>query len=458
MSKTEVMVVDRDNWRIAFPQSPAAEESDGAGPLTASVMMPTWKGYALIFAFVAGFGAWSAYAPLAGGAVAGGVVSPSSSRQVVQHLEGGIIRKLHIRDGDVVTEGQPLIELDPLQSRSAYEALVAQRQALLSRKARLEAERDGGTAIAFPKELFADGKPLPAAVSQREMFETRLAAHRSRGDILKQRIAQLEEQIGGFATQIASISQQLGLIQEEVRGKQKLLEQGLIPKPEALRLRRAESELMARRSEFETEILKTKQQIGETKLQIMSGDALRLDEVTTELDKTIGELTELDERIRASKDVLSRTTIAAPVSGTVINLKFKTVGGVVQRGEPVLEIVPSDDRLIIEAHVSPNDIQLVHPGQRAQIHFSAFSSRTMPRLSGIVRSASADRVTDIYGNRSYFLATVEVNREELNRLAKSVSLIPGMSADVIFITEERTLLEYLLSPVLEVLRRGMLET
>jgi HlyD family secretion protein/epimerase transport system membrane fusion protein len=348
--------------------------------------------------------------------------------------------------------------LEPVQPRSAHETLLAQMQSLLSRKARLEAEKTGASTIVFPDELKQGEALLPVAVSQREMFEARLAAHEARRNVLKQKIEQLSEQIKGFQTQVENVDTQLAFIHEEVEGKQKLLEQGLLPKPEALRLRRTETELMARRSEFTTEISKTKQQIGETNLQILSADAARADEVATELDKAASEITELAERLRASEDVLNRTTIPAPVSGTVINMRFKTVGGVVQRGESILEIVPKDDALMIEARVSPNDIQLVHPGQAAQIHLTAYSSRIMPRFSGIVRSASPDRVTDANGGQSYFLARVEVDREDLKKRAPDVALIPGMSAEVIFVTEEHTLLQYLLKPITDILRRGLRET
>lgn len=427
-------------------------------PLATSIASPVWKGYAIILVFVVGFGLWASFAPLAGGAVAQGIVSPASSRRIVQHLEGGIIRELKARDGDVVQEGQPLVVLEPVQPRSAHEALVAQHQALLARKARLEAERAGKTAVAFPDELFSGGALISQAESQRNMFEARTAAHQARRNVLQQRISQLNEQIAGFKSQLASIDTQMSFIHEELAGKEKLVAQGLLAKPEALRLRRNESELAARRAEFETEIRKATQQIGETNLEMMSFDAARMDEITSGLDKVHSEISDLMEKLRASEDVLKRTTIAAPVSGTVINLRFKTVGGVVQRGEPILEIVPNDDSLVIEAHVSPNDIRLVHPGQQATIHLAAYSSRIMPRLSGIVRSASADRVTDAKGDQSYFLARVEVDRKELEKQAEGLVLMPGMSANVVFVTEERTLLSYLLSPILQTLRRGLRET
>jgi HlyD family secretion protein/epimerase transport system membrane fusion protein len=237
-----------------------------------------------------------------------------------------------------------------------------------------------------------------------------------------------------------------------------LLQKGLLQKPEALRLKRNESELMAQRASFETEISKTKQQIDEANLQIVNSDATYLGEIAAETDKVDNALVEAEDRLRASRDVLKRTEITAPVSGRVINLRFKTVGGVVQRGEPILEIVPRDDRLMIEARVSPDDIPLVHKGQTARIHLDAYSSRLMPRLEGVVRSVSADRVTDGNGLQSHYLARVEIDEHELKKRAPNVELIPGMSAEVIFVTQKRTLLQYLLTPMMDVLRRGLRES
>jgi HlyD family secretion protein len=426
--------------------------------LKESVRSPVWTGYFLILVFVVGFGAWAGLAPLAGGAVASGVISPNSSRRVVQHLEGGIIRDLKVRDGSDVKAGEPLVILEPIQPQSAHDLLLAELRGLEARKARLEAERSGAAKIAFPPSLMDDGKLTPAAVSQREIFDARAKARSAQQSVLRQRIAQMQADINGSEAQIVNVEQQLALINEEVQGKEKLLAQGLIPKPEALRLRRAQSELAARRSEFEAAIAKSMQQIAETELQIASADAVRLDEVAGELDKIVSELSDKTSRLRASEDVLNRTTITAPVDGTVINLRFKTVGGVLQRGEPVLEIVPKDESLIVEAKVQPNDIRLIHPGQEAQVHLSAYSMRILPRIKGVVRFASADRVRDAHGDQNHFIAKVEIDRADLALHAPGIELLPGMPAEVIFVTENRTLLHYLLSPLTDILRRGLNET
>lgn len=425
--------------------------------LQASIHSPVRVGYIIIAVFVVGFGLWASLAPLAGGAAASGVISTNSSRRVVQHLEGGIIREIKVRDGSEVKAGDPLVVLEPIQPQSQRDTVLGELRGLDARKARLEAERADKAEIAFPPSLYDGDVLADVGSAQKQIFEARRSAHVAQRNVFKQRIAQLKTEIDGHAAQIASINQQMGLINEEVEGKEKLLAQGLIPKPEALRLRRAQSELAARRSEYEALVARAKQQIAETELQISSSEAVRLNEVASELDKVVSERAETANRLRASEDVLSRTTITAPADGTVINLKFKTVGGVLQRGEPVLEIVPKDDALIIEAHVSPNDIRLIHPGQEAQVHLSAYSIRVLPRIKGVVRFASADRVTDAHGNQSYFLAKVEIDRKDLEQHAPGITLQPGMTAEVIFVTEERTLIQFLLSPLSDVIRRGLKE-
>lgn len=448
----------RDRRTVGRPVNRGEYGASAPGSLMASVRSPVMSGYLIILVFVVGFGLWAGLAPLASGAVASGVISPNSSRRVVQHLEGGIIRDLKVRDGSEVKAGDPLVVLEPVQPQSAHDLLLTELRALEARKVRLEAERIGASEIIFPASLTTSTASDPAVKSQKEIFEARTKARAAQINVQRQRIAQLQAEIEGHEAQIGNVDQQMALIAEEVEGKEKLLAQGLIPKPEALRLRRAQSELAARKSEFKTAVAKARQQISETELLIASGDAARLDEIAGELDKVVTEYAEKANRLRASEDVLKRTTITAPVDGTVINLRFKTVGGVLQRGEPVLEIVPKDDTLIVEARVQPNDIRLVHPGQIAQVHLSAYSIRVLPRIKGVVRFASADRVTDTHGNQSYFIAKVEIDRADLAAHAPGIDLLPGMPAEVIFVNESRTLLQFLLSPLTDMLRRGMVET
>jgi HlyD family secretion protein/epimerase transport system membrane fusion protein len=392
----------------------------------------------LIVAFLVVFGGWGYFVPLDGGAVAPGVINPDSGKKTIQHLEGGIIADLPVREGQVVKMGQPLVVLESTQARAAHEALAQQRLSLLARKARLDAEKANQNRIDLPPELrVADPQVRSIVEAQQEVFDTRRTTHASRRDILGQRIEQLVQQIKGYEAQVESASKQLGFVTEELTAKEYLVNRGLIPKPDALRLKRTDAEISGKRGEYEAEIARARQQIGESRMQILGVDAERADQIAADAEKVRGEL--------------------APVNGTVVDVKFKTIGGVVQRGEPIMSIVPVGDELIIEARLTPLDVKAVHSGLEAKIHLSAYSSRIVPKIPGTVRTVSADRLMDDATHQPYYLARVAVDRQTLHRLAPSVDLIPGMPVEVLVVTERRTMMEYLAKPFREALWRSFRE-
>ena len=416
-------------------------------------------GLLLIALFFAGFGWWAARVPLAGGAVAPAVISPDGSRKIVQHLEGGIIARLHVRDGDVVEAGQALVELKDEQPRASHQMQVHQRRVLLARRARLEAEKNGRTTVSFPDELQSAAEEVVTLVAgQLQLFETRRAAHETRSSVLQQRTVQLETQIRGFQAQVKSTEQQTELIAEELEGKLELWKQRLLRKSELLRLQRMQADLTGQKGEHIASIAQAQEKIGETKLQLLTLDAERADTIATELDKVLMELAAVQQQLQATGDVLNRTVIAAPVGGTVVNLRFKTVGGVVKPGDEIMGIVPTNDKLLIDARVSPVDIDVVRNGLIAKVLLSAFSGRDAPRINGIVRSVSADRLTDENTHQPYYLARVEVDRKQLASLGPRIELVPGMPAEVLIVTGERTMMDYLLEPFMKALKRSFRET
>jgi HlyD family secretion protein/epimerase transport system membrane fusion protein len=415
---------------------------------------------AMVSFFALGFGVWGATAPLAKGAVAAGIISPDGSRRTVQHLEGGIISKLRIREGDTVKAGQILVALEDVQPRSIYEGLLDQYLTLHATQVRLTAEEAGRDRLDWPVDLQGpvDTKNLKAIIeSQKRLFETRRTRHISRRSVLQQRKTLLGEQVKGLEAQVESTTMQLKLIDEEIQGKQVLRNKELIPKPELLRLQRAQAEILGMRGEYIAEIASAKQQIGEAEMQILALDAERADQIAVQLDEVRTNLASVKERLFASRDTLKRTMVTAPVSGTVLNLRFKTEGGVVQRGEPILDIVPSDDTLLIDARVSPIDIDVVHPGLSAQVHLSSYSSRTMPRIDGVVQSVSADRMIDDVTKQPFYLARVEVDRDRLKEIGPQIELVPGMPAEVLIVTGERTMFQYLFEPFTDIFRRSFRE-
>jgi HlyD family secretion protein len=454
MTTSQALTI-RSGGRALVPFAAATESS---ALLRRSIRGPTWFGLVLVILFVGGFGAWAALAPMAAGAVAPGVLSPDGSRKTVQHLEGGIIRKLHVRDGDTVTAGQPLLELENIQPRASYELLLHEHRTLLAARVRLEAEKADLASVEFPAELRGNDAELRVIVKdQRELFETRRAMHRARKQVLRQRIEQLSEQIKGYEAQVESASHQLAYIAEEVSAKDLLQRQGHLSKPELFRMQRMQAEIVGKRGEYVATISRTRQQIGETELQLLALDAERADQIAAQLDQTRSKLSEVDQRLHASRDVLNRTVVTAPASGTVVGLRFKTEGGVVQRGEPIMDIVPSEDTLLIDSRISTNDIDVVRSGLSAQVHLSAFSNRSTPRVHGMVRSVSADRLIDEQTRQPYYLARVEVDRHELDQLSPRIELMPGMPAEVLIVTHERTLLEYLTQQFLDSFRRSFRE-
>jgi HlyD family secretion protein len=426
--------------------------------LKESVRGPARLGACVIGIFVFGFGGWATTVPLAGGAIAPGIISPDGSRRTVQHLEGGIIRTLHVRDGDIVEKGQPLLLLESVQPKANHDLLLKQQRTLRVTKARLEAERSGKDEVEFPADLMEAGPQVAAMIAgQQELFVVRRTSHESKNRILRQRTGQLREQIKGFEAQVTSASRQIEFLEEEVVGKRELAQKGYLAKPELLRMLRMQAELGGRLGQYEAAISEARQQIGEAELQMVANDAARADQIATQLDQVQAELNGIDEKLLATRDILSRTVITAPLDGTVVNLKFKTVSGVIQPGVPILDIVPSDEKLIIEARVSPTDVDIVHPGLKAQVQLTAISSRSAPRVEGTVRSISADRMVDDGANKPYYLARVEVDRDEVRRISPKLELVPGMPADVLIVTGERTMAHYLLRPFLDAVWKTMRE-
>jgi len=306
--------------------------------LKRNIQSPNRIGFSIVVAFIATFVVWGILTPLAGGALAPGVLAPVQGKKVVQHLEDGIIAELSVHDGDIVEVGRSLVVLENVQARANHDALQQQRWSLLAKQARLQAESEGRSEIDWPFELKPTNPNIATIIDgQRMVFETRATDLITRKNILHQRIDQLSEQIKGIEAQVDSASGQLELIAEELQGKEILLRQGLMPKPEYLRLKRTKVEIEGRRGEYLAQIAKARQEISEAQLQIVKADAERATQVASESDSVRADLTSTVEKMRSSEDVLKRTVVSAPISGTVVNLNFKTIGGVVEKGRPILE-------------------------------------------------------------------------------------------------------------------------
>ena len=420
---------------------------------------PVAAGIAVIAVFFGGFVGWAALAPLGSAAIAPGVVSVESNRKTIQHLEGGIVFQIAVRDGDKVDAGDVLVVLDDTQARAALELVRGRQIAALALKARLEAEQADRTQIQFPENLrsgLRDSKVAEMVHGQISIFEARRKALTGSVGILKQQISQLAEEIKGLRGQIDSENRQLGLITDEISDISGLVRDGVVPRPRLRKLQRDAAEIEGSLRRNQARIAQVNQTIAEKHLQINELTTTRMNEVVTQMRDVRTELFDLAERERATEDVLRRTVIRAPIGGTVVNLQVHTKGGVVASGAPLLDIVPSEDRLIIEARVNPSDIDVVYVGLPAQARFTAFSQRNAQPVDGTVIAVSADSLTNQRTGETYYLARIEV-KDNLRAKLGGADLYPGMQAEIMIATGERTALEYFLKPIVSSLNRAFRE-
>ncbi|TIR60242.1 MAG: HlyD family type I secretion periplasmic adaptor subunit, partial [Mesorhizobium sp.] len=318
--------------------------------------------------FVMVLAGWSVFAPLASAALAPGVISPDGHRQTVQHLEGGIIRTIHVREGDVVKAGTPLVTLDDTRAKALDAELRERFLYLLASQARLEAEQTEADDIGFPQKLLLDSNEMKKVVDgQRQLFLSRRAAHQGRLQILDARIRQLQEQNVGLREMIKAEDEQTALIDEEMQGVQTLIDKGLERKPRLLALRRGSADIAATKASNHAKIAENEQQIGETRLQLVTVGEERQEKIGSELAEVRRVLAEVKGQLPSREDMLIRTVIRAPIDGTVMNVRINTETGVVAPGQPLLDIVPDGNHLVIDARVRPTDIERIKPGMSARV-------------------------------------------------------------------------------------------
>jgi len=411
-----------------------------------------------IFALVFGvFGGWAALAPIDGAAYAPGEVKVESQNKSVQHLEGGIIAEILVGNGDLVDPGQPLINLDRTQPQSQLEIVRTQYTANLALLARLNAQRQEADGISWPAELDAANPATREEMdAQIEIFEARKAALEGNIEVLEQRIGQLEKRVVGMQAMRESRIQLADSYKAELEDTRSLLEQGFSDQIRYRELERNYANFSGEAAELAANIASTEIQVGETRLQILQVQKDFRNEVAAELAETRTNLNDLAERIIALEDVVTRTVIRAPDSGYVTGMQIHTVGGVISPGMVIVDIVPEDDELVIEAQISPNDIDRVALNQNANIRFSAFGSMT-PTIFGEVINLSADSFQDQNTGLSYYTAEIKVSPEALADLGDDLVLMPGMPAEVFITTGERTFLQYLFKPFSNAVARSFRE-
>ena len=416
-------------------------------------------GMMVILLVFGGFGTWAAMAPLASAVIAPGIVMVDSSRKKIQHPEGGVVKAFMVRDGDRVAAGDVLIRLDETRARASLAILQSRYDTSRATEARLLAEQENAESIHFPDELMqrsADAKVASILAGQRRLFLARREALAGESGILENRILQLQDDVTGIRAQQHSKERQSQLIQEEAASIKGLLEKGYSDRPRFLALQREAAKLDGERGEHISGIARANTEIGETRMKMIQLQREFQEQVITDLRSIDGEIADLEERIGAARHTLQNIDIRAPVAGVVVGMEVHTVGGVIGAGETVLEIVPADDRLVIEARVQPQHVDNIAVGQQADVQFTAFKRRTTPLLHGEVRYVSADRLVDGRTGESYYSARILVADEEVERLGDQ-QLQPGMPADIMIKTGERTALQYLSQPLLDSLEKAWRE-
>jgi len=404
------------------------------------------------------FGVWAYVAPIDGAALATGVVTVKSHKKTVQHLDGGLVSQLFVKDGDIVKEGDLLLSLDGTENKAQLEIARDQFITLTAQVARLEAERDGKPAVVYPSALSDETDPRIAEAKKTEdqVFLARKNAHEGEMSVLKQRISQLNSKIVGLKGQRASKQELAASYGEEAQDLKELLAEGFADKQRLRDTERNHALNNGEISALSSEIAASQIQIGETQLEILQLEKKFQEEVASKLSEAQTNLYDVNQRILAIKDKVVRVDIKAPVSGRVMGLSVHTLGGVILPGHPILDIVPQKEELIIDAQVSPLDIDRVSIGLVAEVRFTAFKQALTPVIEGKVINLSADRFVEEKTGMPYYQAQVELTPESYQKMSH-LELVPGMPVEVLIKTGERTVFEYLTQPVTNAFARAFIE-
>ena len=401
----------------------------------------------LLFSFVS----------ISGALVASGTVSVESNTKTVQHLDGGIVRKIMVKDGDQVAEGDILVTLDDTQIRATLAAARGRALDALTQQLRLESERDGRTTFTLPATLTqgeADPQTLRMFEAQHALFVARRTGRQGEQNLLKQRLEQLRSDADGMSHQLQSRQRELEFVNRELAGVMPLYEKGFVNQARISPLQRDQARLQGETGNLTTGVTKAKSAMAEAALKLEQSDKDFNAQVAEELRKALSQFTETNEALSGLEDKLARTEIRAPRAGRINALAVSTEGGVIAAGSAIAQIVPEDEKLIIQAKIQPGDIDKVRGGQSAVVKFPAFNAKTTPRLEGLVTIVSAAALADRdQQNKPYFQAQIELPPEELAKLGRDHHLIPGMPAEVYIETRERSILSYIVKPIADIVSR-----
>jgi HlyD family secretion protein len=418
-------------------------------------------GATVVALLVCGGGLWAATATLSGAVLASGTVVVDSNVKKIQHASGGTVGEIFVNDGDHVEQGALVLRLDETLVRASLQIVTKQLDEIAVRRMRLTAEQDGAAALTLPPTLQNRQEEAEIAAligAERKLFESRYEARMGQKGQLRERIAQLRQEVDGLAAQQWAKGREIDLIGKELDGAETLWSQHLMPITKLTSLQRDAARIEGERARLKSQHAQTSGRIAETELQIIQLDQDMRAEVMKDLRETTAKAAELAERRIAAEDQLRHIDIRAPQSGLVHQLAVHTVGGVIAQGETLMLIIPEHDALVVEAKVAPQDIDHIRPGQPAYIRFTAFDQRTTPEFEGQVTRISADLTKDQQSGVSYYVARLTLNPAKPGQGDdKPLRLVPGMPAEIHIRTGERTALSYFLKPLRDQFARAFTE-
>jgi membrane fusion protein, epimerase transport system len=413
-------------------------------------------GLFIIVAGLVGLGGWTALAPLSGAIVAPGFVKVDLNRKVVQHQEGGIVREIRVRDGDRVKQGQPLVLIEDVRVDAQLDLLSIQLVAERAKSARLAAEAAYAPRVSFPADIVrreSEPKVMESVERERALFRSRRESVDTQVAQLRSQIRETQAEAAALGEQIAAEERAIHLQKEELKANEELLRQNYVQKTRVLTLQRAVAEYEVKYGEDRANLSRAKQKASELELRIITALNTYKQQAVDDLKDSTAKMFDLEEKLRPSRDAAQRQQVVAPIGGEVVALRVFTAGAVVGPRDVLMEIVPAENKLVVEARIRPEDINHVQKGSEAEVRLTAYKQRTTPLVKGTVNYVSGDRMTDPENHAAYYVAQIEVAPAALGELKMSA----GMPAEVYVRTDSRTAFDYLLAPVTAYLRRAMRE-
>ncbi|WP_404426534.1 HlyD family type I secretion periplasmic adaptor subunit [Thalassospira australica] len=423
-----------------------------------SLRKPIIAGVAVILLGFGGFFSWAFTAELDSAAVASGSVIVDSRKKVVNHFEGGILRQLLVEEGERVRQGQVLMLLDGTRSESELEQLRGERYGLWAKLARLRAEQSGRDEIDFPQQLLdADQDYVDdILLDEKRLFGKRNEVYNAKRDAQAKQIEQFEAEARALDSQINARTRQEKLVAEQLNGIRMLAKKGYATRTQLVEIENSWSDLVGDMGEFKAQRAAAEQQMAEGEINLASIEMEWQSDIATQIQEAQLALNDVSQRIRASEDVLNRLEVKAPQAGTVANIQVRTPGGVISPAEPIMDIIPEDEPLLIEAMINRQDIDSVHVGSKAQIKLTAYSQRRLAPLPGEVRYVAADQTVDEQRDSSYYIVRAAIDPDALAE-RDDIEIRPGMPADILILKSPRKAIDYLVDPITESMDKAFRE-